>query len=273
MGQGKSKRRIEMGEEKWEEYQRERKNEKAARYKSKQVSSVMNWRYRTKIKLIEYKGGKCERCGFNENIPPCYAFHHLNPSNKEFSIGQKGTLSFDKLKKETDKCQLLCQNCHSKTHWELQREKDNNHSWEIIRKIRPIVKINCPCGLEFETKKLNTIYCSRACYLKAVKIFDSVEKQKRVKKIKIDKICLYCENMFSTTRCNAQFCSKECSHIGRQKVERPTKEQLEKLVWEKPTTHIAKDYGVSDKSIEKWCKSYDIEKPPRGYWVKKEFEK
>jgi hypothetical protein len=40
-------------------------------------------------------------------------------------------------------------------------------------------------------------------------------------------------------------------------------------VWEKPTTQIAKDFGVSDKAIEKWCKTYGIEKPARGYWVKK----
>jgi hypothetical protein len=44
---------------------------------------------------------------------------------------------------------------------------------------------------------------------------------------------------------------------------------LEKLVWEKPTTEIAKEYGVSDKAVEKWTKSYNISKPPRGYWEKK----
>lgn len=48
----------------------------------------------------------------------------------------------------------------------------------------------------------------------------------------------------------------------------PTKDILEKLVWEKPTTHIAKDYGVSDKAVNKWCKKYNISKPPRGYWTK-----
>lgn len=49
---------------------------------------------------------------------------------------------------------------------------------------------------------------------------------------------------------------------------RITKEELEKLVWEKPTTLIAKDYGVSDNSVGKWCKGYKISKPPRGYWSK-----
>lgn len=59
------------------------------------------------------------------------------------------------------------------------------------------------------------------------------------------------------------------SRIHTRKVERPHKEELEKLVWEKPTVQIAQDFGVSDKAVEKWCKTYGIEKPPRGYWVKK----
>jgi hypothetical protein len=56
--------------------------------------------------------------------------------------------------------------------------------------------------------------------------------------------------------------------IGTRKIKRPSKEDLEKLLWEKPTSQLAIDFGVSDKSIEKWAKSYGIAKPPRGYWAK-----
>jgi hypothetical protein len=63
---------------------------------------------------------------------------------------------------------------------------------------------------------------------------------------------------------------KKVFHLKARKVERPSKEDLQKLVWEKPTIHIAKDFGVSDKAIEKWCKAYGIEKPPRGYWAKQQ---
>jgi hypothetical protein len=58
------------------------------------------------------------------------------------------------------------------------------------------------------------------------------------------------------------------ARINTRKVLRPSKEELEKLLWEKPTSQIAKDFGLSDKAIEKWCKAYGIEKPPRGYWAK-----
>jgi hypothetical protein len=51
------------------------------------------------------------------------------------------------------------------------------------------------------------------------------------------------------------------------------KEDLKDLLWKKPMLEIAKDYGVSDKSISFWIKSYALTKPPRGYWVKKTVEK
>ena len=40
------------------------------------------------------------------------------------------------------------------------------------------------------------------------------------------------------------------------------------MVWEMPATHIAREYGVSDKAIEKFCKKHLIQKPGRGYWAK-----
>ena len=56
--------------------------------------------------------------------------------------------------------------------------------------------------------------------------------------------------------------------LKQRKVERPSKEELYNLIWSKPTVQIAKQYGVSDKAVEKWCKQYDISKPPRGYWAR-----
>jgi len=52
------------------------------------------------------------------------------------------------------------------------------------------------------------------------------------------------------------------------KVDRPSREELQKLLWEVPTTSIAKQFGVSDKAVEKWSKLYGLNKPPRGYWAK-----
>lgn len=57
-----------------------------------------------------------------------------------------------------------------------------------------------------------------------------------------------------------------CNQKNNRKTKWPTKEYLEKEVWKKPATDIGKDFGVSDKTVEKWCKIYRIEKPSLGYW-------
>ena len=69
---------------------------------------------RAKQKLVEYKGGKCEKCGYNRCIDNL-TFHHLDPSKKDFQISG-ASKSFETLKKETDKCQMLCRNCHGEVH-------------------------------------------------------------------------------------------------------------------------------------------------------------
>lgn len=73
----------------------------------------------TKLKLIEYKGGKCELCGYN-TCTAALEFHHLDPKEKEFAISQVDTRSkvnFETLKKEVEKCMLLCANCHREIHY------------------------------------------------------------------------------------------------------------------------------------------------------------
>lgn len=83
--------------------------------------SVILWRKRTKLKLIEYKGGKCEICGYSKCIR-ALEFHHTNPNDKDFTISGK-SLSFEKLKNEVDKCMLVCSNCHSEIHDGLIKEE------------------------------------------------------------------------------------------------------------------------------------------------------
>ncbi len=68
--------------------------------------------------------------------------------------------------------------------------------------------------------------------------------------------------------------SKSCQKCFPRKIDYPTKitwpsvAELQKLLWEKPCSSIAKELGVSDKSIEKYAKKHNLTKPPRGYWQK-----
>jgi len=71
-----------------------------------------------KIEAIIYKGSECQDCKLKYPNEPyvIFEFHHLNPKNKEFDWTQLKTRSKDIIKKELDKCMLLCSNCHRKRH-------------------------------------------------------------------------------------------------------------------------------------------------------------
>ena len=85
----------------------------AERRKNKS-KAVVAWRIRAKEKLVEYKGGKCIVCGYNKYVGNL-TFHHLNPEEKDFNISGK-SFSIECLKKEVDKCALLCHICHGELH-------------------------------------------------------------------------------------------------------------------------------------------------------------
>lgn len=67
-----------------------------------------------KLKMIQYKGGKCEICGYDKNIA-ALEFHHLNPEEKDFTISDTHH-SWESTQKELDKCICLCANCHRELH-------------------------------------------------------------------------------------------------------------------------------------------------------------
>jgi len=80
------------------------------------VEAVDRRRKKLKKMSVEYKGGKCERCGYDKYIG-ALDFHHIDPSTKDSDIsGKKQTASWEKVKKELDKCILLCANCHREEH-------------------------------------------------------------------------------------------------------------------------------------------------------------
>ena len=67
--------------------------------------------------LVNLKGGKCSICGYNKSLR-ALQFHHLNPKEKDFAL-TKNVKDFDKLKKEVEKCILVCSNCHAEIHEQL----------------------------------------------------------------------------------------------------------------------------------------------------------
>jgi hypothetical protein len=74
-------------------------------------------RFRVKQKSVEYLGGKCNRCGWSGHISG-FDFHHTDPNEKEFnpSAVNLANKSWEIVKKELDKCELLCALCHREEH-------------------------------------------------------------------------------------------------------------------------------------------------------------
>lgn len=94
------------------------------RHKCRECYSVTkkNLRKNKRIWLIEYKKTcECIKCGVNDYR--VLEFHHLDQKDKEFAISwAHDNTSIDKIKKEIEKCVVLCANCHRVLHWEEMKK-------------------------------------------------------------------------------------------------------------------------------------------------------
>lgn len=100
-------------------------------YKCKKCDYISARKYLKGIKqkCVDYKGGKCEICGYNKCLRSL-DFHHKNPNEKDFDIGsstygKKIVRNWDRLKPELDKCMLLCKNCHGEIHQKIYDNQPN----------------------------------------------------------------------------------------------------------------------------------------------------
>ena len=118
----------------------------------------------------------------------------------------------------------------------------------------------CPnCHAQTDT------YCGKNISSKGKTTISNISK-KQVNKIPVEKLCKHCGKTFAS---GYTFCSKECAANSAKRFN-VSKEELKRLIWELPTSKIAEQLGVSDNAIGNRCKTYGIEKPPRGYWRKVE---
>lgn len=69
-----------------------------------------------KRKAVEYKGGKCTRCGYSKCMA-ALEFHHVG-GGKDINPANLRSRRFDKIMPELDKCILVCGNCHREIHEE-----------------------------------------------------------------------------------------------------------------------------------------------------------
>lgn len=91
-------------------------------------------RQRKRSMAYKYLGGRCLVCGYHK-CQNALEFHHLYPKQKEFNIANGYNKSVRVIKKELDKCVLLCNRCHQEAEKgyidnsrleEMERERRRN---------------------------------------------------------------------------------------------------------------------------------------------------
>jgi hypothetical protein len=87
--------------------------------------------YEKKAAIYEYVQNiksqlHCADCG--ERHPAVLQFHHLHSENKTFTIGDavKRGFSLDRIKREIEKCIVLCANCHAIRHYNMRKQKQSS---------------------------------------------------------------------------------------------------------------------------------------------------
>jgi transposase len=174
-----------------------------------------------KLRLVNEKGGCCQRCGYRKNLS-ALEFHHIDPQNKSFNLDARkiGNSKWELILAEAAKCELICSNCHAEEH-SIDSE---------IEKIEALSE-RLSKGLDEKMRKKQTLR----------------KKETRTR--------------------------KTLGIPQKRKGNWPTIENMEKLIWEKPSIEIAKEIGVSDSAVVKFCKKWGITKPSRGYWQKLKHDK
>lgn len=89
-----------------------------------------NAEFATRLKIE--RGGKCERCGYDKCLAALH-FHHRNPKEKtriklngRYSIGINDIAHYkghNYARLESEKCELLCANCHAEEHEKIKLAK------------------------------------------------------------------------------------------------------------------------------------------------------
>lgn len=116
-----------------------------------------------KLEAIAYLGGKCTSCGYNKYYGSL-EFHHRNPAEKEFQWNQMKKRSLEDIKKELDKCDLLCANCHREAH-QIEKLLESIQEWRKEIDNSRIIERKCLCcGKTFKPRQNKIKFCSGICF-------------------------------------------------------------------------------------------------------------
>jgi len=118
--------KVKKANEKWRKNNLEKFKKYQKKYRENNPEKTREYskrRHKEKSQYIrEYKLLKgCLICGYNK-CADALCFHHNG--NKEFCIRDAGRVSLERLKKEMEKCIVLCRNCHAELHEKERGDKE-----------------------------------------------------------------------------------------------------------------------------------------------------
>ena len=184
------------------------------------VSATTEYRKRRKLNLIKVSGSQCNLCGYHKSIN-ALEFHHIDASQKDYGIASKGTChDLENDLAEIKKCILVCANCHREIH-------DGDYTMDELWKLQQYSE---EIANELRQEKISNT--SKTLYY-----------------------CLECGKLITN---NKTCLCLECVRKQQRVCDRPTREELKNLIRQEPFTVIAKNYGVSDNAIRKWCIGYNL---------------
>lgn len=120
-----------------------------------------------KLELLQQRGCRCEKCGYNKNIG-ALEFHHKDPSTKKFQLDARhiANRSKEQILEEFDKCLVLCSNCHREEHYKQLNLDDVlllNENYLTKKKTVSNKQAICKfCGKSFNYSK-GKVFCSKEC--------------------------------------------------------------------------------------------------------------
>lgn len=275
---------------------------------SQSSERVKSWRKATKQRMVAAMGGKCQCCGYDRCMESL-DFHHVDPKQKEMALGsiRANPKAWGAIVNELRKCILICRNCHGEIHYTGKSLPESYaHFDERYADFTNHQDFATPCLHCGRPKAPNRKHCSRSCSAAAryrtpidwnqinlaemIKIQscrqigdvlgctgkavgDHLKKEGIVIPIRNQRV----ERNFIPYEKPAKPLHpsdidanwRHAPKAANRKVEWPSKDILEKLIWEKSILQISKDYGVSDNAVRKWCARYEIQCPTMGYWQRR----
>ena len=137
---------------------------------SKNSEKVKRWRASVKSKLIQSMGGCCQICGYDRSAA-ALEFHHLDPSQKDFSFGglRASPKAWPSICNEIQKTILLCSNCHKEVHYNGQKipETFSRFDTRFLDSDFFLVEYSTTsCPVCKKPKLDEATFCSRSCHAK-----------------------------------------------------------------------------------------------------------